>query len=75
MIIHLSEQMVMFGIRLHVYWILGEDVFRVFYEYFTNILRVFTSILRVLMNILRVFYEYFGPKDVDSYNRVLGVKL
>ena len=48
LIIHLSEQVVMFGIRLHVYWILGEDVF--------------SSILRVLMNILRVFTSISDPK-------------
>ena len=65
----------MFDIRLHVYWILGEDVFRVFMSILRVFLRAFTSILRVLVNILRVFYEYFGPKGVDSYNRVLGVKL
>ena len=58
LIIHLSEQMVMFGIRLHVYWILVEDVFRVFYEYFMSIyeyLRVFTSIDEYFTSILRVF--------------------
>ena len=54
----------MFGIRLHVYWILGEDVF-------SSILRVFTGILRVVMKI----YEYFksiSDPNVHSSNRVLG---
>ena len=54
-IIHLSEQMVMFDIRLHVYWILVEDVFRVFYEYFTSIYEYFTSIDAYFTSILRVF--------------------
>ena len=58
LIIHLSEQVVMFGIRLHVYWILCEDIF--------------SSILLIFTGILRVCYEYFGPKGADSYNRVLG---